>query len=388
MSFSDPCRIAQWDIFCRVVDNFGDIGVCWRLARCLSTDHGLQPTLWVDDCAALRRLVPAAEMPDSVIDGVRLRHWEDDFPDVNAADVVIEAFACELPASYIGKMARRVPAPQWINLEYLSAETWVAGCHGLGSPHPRLPLTKHFFFPGFDGTTGGLLRERGLLARRAAFRADGRAAPAWLASMGLADLPAEALLVSLFAYEQPELLPLVERWQQSETPVVVLVPEGRVLPDLARALGRERIRAGDHVQVGSLRVQVLPFSEPGAYDSLLWACDLNFVRGEDSFVRAQWAGRPLVWQIYHQQEDAHLDKLNAFLDRYCAGLDAAAEAALRTFWLAWNGVGRPVEAWPAYAAALPALRGHAERWCEERALFDDLATALTTFCSHSGQTAG
>ncbi|MFN4063867.1 elongation factor P maturation arginine rhamnosyltransferase EarP [Parazoarcus communis] len=388
MSFSDPCRIAQWAIFCRVVDNFGDIGVCWRLARCLSSEHGLQPTLWVDDWAALRRLVPAAEMPDSIVDGVRLRHWRDDFPEVDAADVVIEAFACELPASYIDKMARRVPAPQWINLEYLSAEPWVEACHGLGSPHPRLPLTKHFFFPGFDPKTGGLLRECDLLAERAAFRAQGRAAPAWLAAMGLADLPAEALLVSLFAYEQPDLPRLLEQWQQSGTPVVVLVPEGRVLPDLARALGRERIKAGDHVQLDSLRVQVLPFSEPSAYDRLLWACDLNFVRGEDSFVRAQWAGRPLVWQIYHQDEGVHLDKLEAFLDRYCRGLGKEAEIALRTFWRAWNGVGTPAEAWSAYVAVLPELRGHAERWCDELALCDDLATALTKFCSHSGRTAG
>ena len=43
-----------WDIFCSVVDNFGDIGVCWRLARRLSAGLGQQVRLWVDDLAADR----------------------------------------------------------------------------------------------------------------------------------------------------------------------------------------------------------------------------------------------------------------------------------------------------------------------------------------------
>jgi hypothetical protein len=29
-----PAMQLHWDIFCRVIDNFGDIGVCWRLAHC------------------------------------------------------------------------------------------------------------------------------------------------------------------------------------------------------------------------------------------------------------------------------------------------------------------------------------------------------------------
>jgi uncharacterized repeat protein (TIGR03837 family) len=308
----------------------------------------------------------------------------DPLPALETGDFVIEAFACELPQTRLQAMAQRQPPPVWINLEYLSAEDWVAGCHGLASPHPRLGLIKHFFFPGFDRDSGGLLRERGLLAARDAFVRDQRAQ--WWAARGLADLPSAALRISLFAYERPGLSALLHLWAAGAHPVVLLVPEGRVVADVARALGRPQLVSGDRVDQGRLTVVVLPFSDQPAYDRLLWACDLNFVRGEDSFVRAQWAARPLVWQIYPQACGADADKLAAFLARYTAGLDPAAAQALRTLWTAWNADTDPhadgsalVAAWPAFAAALPTLQTHARQWCEALAAQPDLATRLTEF---------
>lgn len=370
-----------WEIFCRVVDNFGDIGVCWRLARILVRDHGLALRLWVDDGAALARLCPGWRGEDALIDGIEVRRWQEPFAATAAADVVIEAFACELPESRVRAMAAQLPRAVWINLEYLSAEDWVAGCHRMASPHPTLPLVKHFFFPGFDAGTGGLLREAGLLAQRDAFRADsGR--EGWVAERGLALPAADALVVSLFAYEQPALADLLDAWAQGPRPLLLLVPEGRVLGDLARACGVDGLAAGDRLQRGALTVAVLPFTDQDGYDRLLWSCDLNFVRGEDSFVRAQWAARSFVWQIYRQQEDAHFDKLDAFVARWCEGLDAASTAALARFWAAWNGRGELVPAWADFAAALPALDAHARRWCDLLAAEDDLAARLKHFCNH------
>ena len=68
---------------------------------------------------------------------------------------------------------------------------------------------------------------------------------------------------------------------------------------------------------------------------MLWACDLNLVRGEDSLVRALWAGQPFVWHIYPQHDNAHHAKLDAFLD----WLDAPE--SLRRFHHAWNGMLAP-----------------------------------------------
>lgn len=382
----------RWEIFCQVVDNFGDIAVCWRLARDLALAGQGPVRLWVDDWAALARLCPPARAADPAaglqLGGVELRHWGTPFPELLPGEVVVEAFACELPPIHLQAMARQAVKPVWINLEYLSAEAWVAGCHGLASPHPRLPLVKHFFFPGFTDDTGGLLRESGLLARRDAFRADTGRRAAWLAARGLAGEAAEGLLLSLFGYEQPALAPLVQAWAAGPRRVTALVPEGRVIGDVARALGRTQLAAGERVELGQLTVVVLPFSDQDGYDELLWACELNFVRGEDSFVRAQWAAMPFVWQIYPQADEAHRDKLEAFLARYCAGLEADAADALARFWRAWNGDGDFTAAWPGFAAALPALAGHAADWCARLAATPDLVARLTKFCSHIRAAAG
>lgn len=138
------------DIFCAVVDNFGDIGVCWRLARQLVAEHGYAIRLWVDDLASFARICPQIDptAPVQSVAGVEVQRWDRTFAGgVTPADVVVEAFACALPECYVAAMAACPARPVWINLEYLSAEPWVDGCHAMASPHPRLPLVKHFFFP-------------------------------------------------------------------------------------------------------------------------------------------------------------------------------------------------------------------------------------------------
>lgn len=371
----------DWDIFCRVVDNFGDIGVTLRLARGLAADRGLRVRLWVDDWTALARLCPAARQTGDRlrVDGVELRRWRDPFPAVAPAAAVIEAFACELPAPYVAAMAERVPAPLWINLEYLSAEAWVEDCHRLRSPHPRLPLVKHFWFPGFTARTGGLLREPGLLAERDAFRADPARRRDWLRRVGGPAIPDGARWISLFAYEQPLLGMLLQSWAAAARPTLLLVPEGRVVPDVLRFFGRPPAPVGSVLQRAALTAVMLPFLDSADYDRLLWSCDLNFVRGEDSLVRAHWAARPFVWQLYPQSDDAHHDKLDAFVARLLDGMDAGCAAAVRRFWRAWNGRGEPAAHWPAFEACLPAFAARTRAWSDELAARDDLVTALVKF---------
>ena len=129
-------------IFCDVIDNFGDAGVCWRLARALAFDHHKDVTLWINDLVSLKRLRPAIEVqaPAQQIDGFTVRDWQADAEFGAPADLVIEAFGCKLPDRLMTAMAASAVAPVWINLEYLSAEAWVEGCHALPSPHPRLAL--------------------------------------------------------------------------------------------------------------------------------------------------------------------------------------------------------------------------------------------------------
>ncbi|MEJ1958431.1 MAG: elongation factor P maturation arginine rhamnosyltransferase EarP [Nitrosomonadales bacterium] len=306
------------DIFCAVVDNYGDIGICWRLARQLAHEHGLAVRLWVDDLASLCRLCPQVDgqLEQQNCRGVEIRHWIDLFPETKPVHLVIGAFACKLPERYVAAMAALEHKPVWINLEYLSAENWVENCHKLPSPHPSLPLIKYFFFPGFSPKTGGLLLERDLLVRRDSFQNDWTQQAVFWQSIGLEIPDADTLKVSLFSYENSTLHELMDVWTCGTQAVLCLVPEGRILPQVEQYFKDE---GQDCYIRGNLEVRVVPFVEQDRYDELLWACDINFVRGEDSCVRAQWAGKPFVWHIYPQHDGAHLHKLRAFMELYCAG---------------------------------------------------------------------
>lgn len=375
----------RWNIFCRVVDNFGDIGVCWRLARTLAVHHGKTVRLWLDDVGALRKICPQRflQCGNPVFDGVEIHRWEAPFELVADDDVVIEAFGCELPEACLATMASAALPPLWINLEYLSAEDWVSGCHRMRSPHPRLPLVKHFFFPGFTADTGGLLREPRLFADRDVFQANPSLRARVLADLAGRDLPQDATTISLFSYEQAQLHGLMRAWAADRRPVVVLVPEGRVVPGLARYFGTETLQCGDWRECGSLAVRVIPFTDQTAYDRLLWACDLNFVRGEDSFVRAQWAARPFIWQLYAQADNAQAAKLEAFLKLFTDGLSPPAAAALVAFWRAWNGYADPAACWRDFSSVLPEIAFHAGHWSQALGQQQDLASALVDFSEKS-----
>ncbi|KNH28802.1 hypothetical protein ACS77_05940 [Pseudomonas syringae] len=369
----------RWDIFCTVVDNFGDIGVTWRLARQLVAEHAVTVRLWVDDLRAFERLCPQIDInaAQQWQQGVEVRQWSADWQPTEAADVVIAAFACQLPSAYMEAMAEREKPPLWMNLDYLSAEDWVVGCHGLPSVKYK-NVQKFFFFPGFRKGTGGLLRESGLLERRRQFQQSPQAQREFLQGLGIDRAP-NALLISLFAYENTGLASWLDTMAADSTPTHLLVPEGRILGDVERWLGVDGLKAGAvHVR-DTLTVQVLPFVRQDQYDLLLWSCDFNAVRGEDSFVRAQWAGRPLLWHIYRQDEDIHLDKLDAFLVLYTQGLSEPAREAISGLWRAWNAGETMTDHWKSTRKHWPELEKHAETWCLEQALQADLAAALVQF---------
>jgi len=560
-----PPMPLHWDIFCRVVDNYGDIGVCWRLARQLAGEHGLAVRLWVDDPASLAPLCPACDpsLPAQQVQDVEIRRWTADFVVDRIADVVIEAFACELPTDYIAQMATRPAPPRWINLEYLSAEAWIEGCHGLASPHPDLPLVKYFFFPGFTPTSGGLLREAGLsvalplaesetleislfcydtapvgdlLAALAAsprpvlchvppgkplaaveaflaqfcktplsieppplcgFAASRYAGPAfgcpaafglvpnfspargegletradtplpprgggaggegeaekrdslnspethWLAQRAIElreqqtphehalwqqlrakrfsgykfrrQQPLAGYIVDFVCFSQRLIVELdggqhaeateydVRRdaglkragfrvlrfwnteWATQQDAVLetiwralqeTLFPQPPPLPNPARGDGLETASSW---RFGNLRIQPLPFLPLDDYDALLRHCAVNFVRGEDSFVRAQWAGRPFVWHIYPQDDNAHHAKLDAFLERYCAGMNPVTASVVRDLFAAWNDGGDVAAIWPAFCDHLPEIARHNAKWARQLAGQLDLATRLVNF---------
>ena len=373
----------RWDIFCRVVDNYGDVGVSWRLARQVAREHGKRVRLWLDDLTVMAKLRPEVDPARDVqtLEQVEIARIRSPF-EAEVADVVVETFGTDPPDAYVQAMAARAVKPRWISLEYLSAEEWVEGSHALPSPHPRLPLVKHFFFPGFTRKTGGVLREESLLRRRDEFQADAGAQAAFWRSLVGTTPPQEALKVSLFNYSGAPVEGLARASVQHPGPLWLVAPEGVA----ATALENWRLNAKARDSINAFAV---PFLAQDRYDQLLWACDVNFVRGEDSFVRAQWAGRPFAWHIYPQDDGAHWVKLSAFLARYTAGLDRSHAAAVTSLWEAWNrrdsspsqDASKPglAEAWSGFTGRLEVLRPHALAWSAGLARRRDLAAEIVDF---------
>lgn len=361
----------RWDVFCRVVDNYGDAGVCWRLARQLANEHGCDVTLWIDRLETLARFQPGVnvEAPSQSVAGVTIARIADDARPPLLPDVVIEAFACGLPPPYVAAMADAATPPLWIALEYLSAEPWVDTVHGLASPQPRLPLERYFWFPGFTHHTGGLIREAHLLDARAA------AGEAWRGD--------HMLRIVLFCYPNRALPALFDAWSDGDEPIRCVVPEGVASGALDQWLHGDVPHAGQSTVRGRLTLDVIPFSTQDAFDRTLWSADLNFVRGEDSFVRAQWAARPFVWQPYPQAENAHRLKLDAFLARYIAELPSRASTAVTSFSNAFNDEDGPaaVAAWPPFRASFDTLGGHGRRWAGTLAALPELTTGLVSFAA-------
>lgn len=371
------------DIFCRVVDNYGDIGVTWRLARQLQQEHHACLRLWVDDLASFKRLEPRVtlDLATQRIADIDIVHWTPQAPDLSPRRIAIASFSCDLPANYIAQMSAHPCL--WINLEYLSAESWVSTHHGLPSLHAN-GTSSHFFFPGFSPGTGGLLREAKLLSERDRWRGQPVEQRRFLSELGVpetaldawrplnahkatTEVPApNARLISLFCYPQAPLQALLDTLMTDTQVSVLLIPQG-VAPTVTSG------------QRGNLHIVRVPFVSQPDYDRILWTADLNIVRGEDSFVRGLWAGRPLIWHIYPQDEETHLKKLEAWL-----ALNPFSDH-LKPLQRDWNRGAAADTMRATLQQALAALnlehwQRESEQFCQNLSQQTDLVSNLKHFC--------
>ncbi len=343
----------RWDIFCRVIDNHGDLGVCWRLGRTLAA-AGHAVRLWVDDASALAWMAPRGEA------GVEVLPFDDAAHAFSVGAVVIEAFGCTPPAPFIARMKTNAQPPVWINLEYLSAQSYAARSHGLQSPQlagPGVGLTKWFFYPGLNLQTGGLLRHL----------PDATQAPPALPTR-----PGERV-VSVFAYAHANFDALLQ--SLATEPTLIVAAQGPSLD----ALRSRWEPGGHHARHPMLRLHELPWLAQPAFDQLLTQCDLNVVRGEDSLVSAVFAGRPFVWNIYAQGDGAHRAKLDAWLDHMLEGVAMPVAAGVRQVWHQLNHFGGDTAPIRLDASLLQAWANAINPWRQTLAAQADLATQLQRF---------
>lgn len=365
-------KAKSWDIFCKVVDNFGDIGVCWRLAKQLHQEHNINVRLFVDKLEIARHILVGLENLESQdYDGVRIVRWSDNLALTETADVVIETFACGLPDAYLALMHRNT---LWVNVDYLSAESWVPSFHGLNGQHPETNFTRHFYFPGFTEETGGLFREQGLIAQRDTFQQSEQAKQQFLQKLGIDQ--GHQLTVSLFPYENAPVQQLLSNIAEYGPDTAVVMPHQSHLP--AALFGQDDFVVGDVLRVGHLSLYIVPFLSQQDYDQLLWTCDINFVRGEDSWLRALWAAKPFIWQPYKQVDDAHLVKLNAFVDTFYA--TSTRKKNVATLHRDWSIGQFTAEGWAGYVNALATIERDVAQQTEALAKQATLAEKLVAFC--------
>lgn len=332
-----PPRLTSCHIFCTVIDNFGDIGVSWRLAHILRRELGWQITLWLDDEAALRQIAPGLPPPPCTHGQIAVRRWREglappDWGQVQPPDVVIETFGCRLPRAVEKAIGEN--RALWLNWEYLSAEEWASAMHG--KPSPQADGTpKYFWLMGFDQRGGGLLRERDY-ALRCGFDGDAlrrrlklppKTSPEWL----------------VFGYCSPVWADWLHAWRDMGRPLTLLLAGHQAADSLKQsgALPGGCLRQdGDVFETGCVRLVKIPFVPQEDFDRLLHLADGLIVRGEDSFVRAQLSGRPFFWHIYPQEGGAHLDKLAAFWQQAYLHYPKEVVAAHRDLSAELNGAAR------------------------------------------------
>ena len=359
----------HWDIFCKIVDNFGDIGVCWRLAKQLHQEHQLIIRLYIDDLQVAKQLIPTIDtsLEQQTIQNICIIAWHADTQFPPAAPVVIESFACELPQAYLDTMQ---PTTVWINLEYLSAESWVDDFHANSSK--RGALTRQFFFPGFTSSTGGLLREREIVKQQLAPQPQ----EFW---KRLTLTPSLHLNISLFCYPHAPIAGLLSAMAQSSQPINCYVPASGIVSKVADFFGKASLHIGDKLTQDNLTLHVIPFLSQDGYDQLLGNCDINFVRGEDSWIRAIWAGKPFIWQPYLQTEQTHIKKLHAFLDLFYAECPPSIKASGYDLHNAWQSEHVPEAVWDNYLSQLVMLKRYHTQQTNTLAQQTDLATKLVIF---------
>ncbi|HSI44759.1 MAG TPA: elongation factor P maturation arginine rhamnosyltransferase EarP [Methylophilus sp.] len=354
----------RWDMFCQVVDNFGDIGVSWRLACQLADEHGMTVTLWVDDLTVAKKIFRAGHPQ------VQVQHWHAQSKFSEAAPVVIETFSCGLPEHYQRAMS---PETLWLNVDYLSAEDWVEGFHGRPSPQAN-GLVRYFIYPGFSMQTGGLLREKFLPALRQ--RAEQSTQLAWQ-KLGLVPSP-NVINFSLFCYAHAPIKGLLDSLAASTYPSRLIVPES-VAEAVSKALRLDTLKPGQCVQHHNCEIVVIPFLAQIDYDLLLALCDVNFVRGEDSWIRALWAAKPMVWLPYQQSENTHLQKLDAFLKHYLALANDEVKVQVTSVMQAWATGVWSDERWQAFISHREHITQHAEAYASQLSRQPDLANNLVIF---------
>ena len=285
------------DIFCEVIDNYGDVGVAYRLARELKRIYPNKELRFIINQTEELNLIKKNDDIDDII----VIDYKDVHKIGQPADLVIETFACNIPEIYMNKALKT--SKLMINLEYFSSEDWVDDFH-LQESFLGGNLKKYFFIPGLSEKSGGIILDKEFLDRKNKVQENREY---YLKQFNIDEK--YDLIISVFSYEK-NFDNFLKTLQKLDKKVLLLL--------LSEKTQKNFIKYFDNNDYyDKIKAVKLPFFTYDKYEELLALCDINLVRGEDSFVRALLLGKPFLWHIYPQDENTHIIKLESFLEKYC-----------------------------------------------------------------------
>ena len=311
-------EIKSLDIFCEIIDNFGDIGVVYRVAKEFKSiyNENIEIRVFLN---RLDEFLPLNKRAKNVgyqkIDGIEYitnEYLAKNICTFSPANVIIEAFGCNILEGYLNKA--KDESSLLINLEYLSGESWIEEVHLMESPIGAKKLRKYFFMPGFKENTGGVIVDKLFLNRKLEVQNN----KSIYIEKYLPDLSDRDYFIgTIFSYEK-NFLPLLNVLLKNGKNNCLLVLGEKSQDSIKIILEKlDFVEVSkDSYEMGNLKIKFMPFLEQEEYEELINVVDYNFVRGEDSFVRALLTGKPFVWHIYLQEEMAHMDKIDGFIERY------------------------------------------------------------------------
>ena len=311
-------EIKSLDIFCEIIDNFGDIGVVYRVAKEFKKIYNEEIKIRVflnrlDEFLALNKR--AKNIGYQNIDGIEYitnEYLTKNICTFSPANVIIEAFGCNILQEYLEKAKEQ--SSLLINLEYLSGESWIESVHLMESPIGAKKLRKYFFMPGFKENTGGVIVDSLFLDRKLKVQTNKE----YYLNKYLRDLKDKDYFIgTIFSYEK-NFIPLLNvLFKNSKNNCLLVLGEKSQESIKAILLDLKFIESSKNVfDFKNIKIKFLPFLEQEEYEELINLVDYNFVRGEDSFVRSLLTGKPFIWHIYLQEEMAHMDKIDGFIERY------------------------------------------------------------------------
>ena len=318
-------KVNSIDIFCEIIDNFGDIGVVYRISKELKKifqNVRIRMVLnRLEEFKAINKKVKDIDFQE--IDGlicVTEKYVKENAETFGTADVFIEAFGCNVPEEYIKRAKEN--SKLWINLEYLSGEKWIEDFHLCESLIDSKTLKKIFYMPGFSEKSGGVIIDSGFLERKEYGKNNREEVlKKYFPNVDIKD----KLIGTVFSYEKnfDNLLEVLKDYERETLLILMGEKTQKSFSEILQKKLRENF--GKIVKYGKITMMYADFLSQEEYEEVISAADFNFTRGEDSFVRGILLEKPFMWHIYLQEEKAHMDKIKAFTERFRESVEGLTE---------------------------------------------------------------